>query len=212
MAVRCAALSVLAILYTKKAKRTKLLFIGFILFFVLGDIFHLLHLIVGNQYLFKYEFLDYIVNNILYLLAYTCLIIKISLSLDLIAIVKKYSLYLSLILGIGVFFIYCLSEITQDFVSQSEFNFENFYNIVVVCLMCVALINYLYHDDKKSINMLIGSIFIAFSEILQLAYFYIADFAILNMTFSLFFILAILFFYLQSISEHREQVEYSYEI
>jgi len=212
MAVRCLAFTVLALVYTKRAKRNKLLFIGFILLFVLGDVFYLFNSIVGNQYLFKYVYLDYLVNNIIYLLAYTCLIIKISLSLNFAHIVKQFSLYLTLILGIAIFFIYSLSEITRDFVSQSEFNFENFYNIVVICLMCVALINYLYHDDRKSINMLIGSIFIAFSEILQLAYFYLTDFVILNITFSLFFILGILFFYLQSISEHREQVEYSYKI
>ncbi|MEM6515413.1 MAG: hypothetical protein AAF688_04465, partial [Bacteroidota bacterium] len=192
--VRIVALIILSILYSKNVNRDKLLFFGFLIFYILGDIYYFSNWLVGNRYIFKSDYTNYVLNNLLYIFAYGCLILKISRELDFLKICKKYSLYLLLISSIGVFFVYCLSQITINFVRQSNFSFENFYNVVVIFLMCLSLVNYIYHDDKKSINMLIGSIFIAFSEILQLAYFYVAEILILKIIFSVFFILAFLFF------------------
>jgi hypothetical protein len=68
-------------------------------------------------------------------------------------------------------------------------------------LLSVALINYMYRNDNKSMLFLIASIFIVFSEIIQLAYYYILPDNNLSFVYSLFFIIAMLFFYLQSQQE-----------
>jgi hypothetical protein len=64
--------------------------------------------------------------------------------------------------------------------------------------LSVGLINYMYRNDNKSMLFLIGSICIVFSEIIQLAYFYIIKSNDLGFIYSLFLVLAFVFFYLQS--------------
>ena len=81
-------------------------------------------------------------------------------------------------------------------------------------LLSVALINYMYRNDNKSMLLLLASIFTVFSEIIQLAYYYILEDTNLSFTYSFFMVGAFLFFYLQSqleftgpIPEYTDEVE-----
>ena len=65
-------------------------------------------------------------------------------------------------------------------------------------LLSVALLNYLDKDTNKAMLFLIGAIFIVFSEIIQMAYFYIVDSNDLSATYATFLVMAFLFLYLQS--------------
>ena len=66
----------------------------------------------------------------------------------------------------------------------------------------VALIDYMYRNDNKSMLFLLGSICIVFSEIIQLAYYYILEDKNLGFIYSFFLVVAFVFFYLQSQLKH----------
>ena len=123
----------------------------------------------------------------------------------------KFPIQNCLLAILGLFFVYFVSDTTKHEFVAFDFFLELFYNAVVMLLMALALINYMYKDDKKSMNLLLGAICIMFSEIIQLAYFYIADFNLLNVLCSLFLVFAFLFFYFQSRLEYREDIDYERE-
>jgi hypothetical protein len=62
----------------------------------------------------------------------------------------------------------------------------------------VALLNYMYRSDTKSILFLMASICVVFSEIIQLAYFYVLEASSLGYIYSVLFVTAFILFYLQS--------------
>ena len=97
-----------------------------------------------------------------------------------------------------MFFVSIVTDTTQNKLTRHEYSLEYFYNAVIMLLVTVALINFMYRENKKAMNLLVGSIFIVFSEVVQMAYFYVAEINILNVLCSVFLILAFLFFYLQA--------------
>lgn len=208
--VRSLALLALTGLYFVRVKNRNLFFVCFLLTYLSADLFNFFTWFISYENYDSNAQFIYIFGNVLYITAYLFLVIRMLVDLDLRQIFKKYLLYVILLFVLGVFCVYFVSETTSDALDDSTAVYENIYNVVVITLMCLALINYIYHDDQKSINLLIGSICIVFSEILQLAYFYIAEYYILNIVYSAFYVLAFVFFYRQSILKHKESVEYSY--
>ena len=75
---------------------------------------------------------------------------------------------------------------------------EVVYNTVVMLLLTITLINYISYDTKKAMNLLIGAICIVFSEVIQVAYFYITGENILGIVYSVLYVIAFILFYLQS--------------
>jgi hypothetical protein len=112
--------------------------------------------------------------------------------------VKKFPIHLIILLALDVFCVITVTDTTKSILSTAEYTLEFSYNAVIMLLLTITLINYIYREDKKSMNLLIGSIFIVFSEVIQLAYFYISAINILNVICSLFLVIAFIFFYLQS--------------
>ena len=118
--------------------------------------------------------------------------------MKLVEMVKKYPFHILVLIILDVFSVVVVTNTAMHKLSFHEYYMEFIYNSVIMILLTVALINYIDKEDKKAINLLIGSIFIFFSEVLQLAYFYISNMNLLNVICSLFLVLAFLFFYLQS--------------
>jgi hypothetical protein len=142
--------------------------------------------------------LFYYFTNSLYILSYIFLIIKVLGDMNLKEIIRKFPIHIIVLLALDVFCVITVTETTKGLLSNAEYALEFSYNAVIMLLLTVTLINYIYREDKKSMNLLIGSIFIVFSEVIQLAYFYISAINILNVICSLFLVLAFIFFYLQS--------------
>jgi hypothetical protein len=90
-----------------------------------------------------------------------------------------------------------------------DYSIEVFYNIVVMLLLTVTLVNYISRDSKKAMNLLIGSLCIVFSEVMQVAYFYVSEKNVLNVTYSVLLIFAFCFFYIQAGMNYSRNPEYS---
>jgi len=209
---RSVALIFLTALYLINIESINLWFLGFLILYAIGDLFSFVTWFTNPEQSVEIDLINYYIGNTIYIVSYLLLALRIFISLHFKEIIKNQIPYVVLLTVLSIFCVYFVSEATMEFIDSSAYLMESIYNTTVIILMSLALLGYLTHDDKKSINLLIGSIFIVFSEILQLAYFYVAEFQILYFICSILFVLAFLFFYLQSRLEYRNHIEYNYDI
>nr|WP_321236582.1 hypothetical protein [uncultured Psychroserpens sp.] len=205
--VRALAMIVLITLYLIRVKQKHALFLMFLVFFTIAEVFNYITWVKNFDLNPDIDYFYYI-GNVLYILSYTFLIARIVVGVNMTKAVTRFPIQSLLLVVLGVFVVYIVTDTTKGELNSSQYTLEFTYNAVIMILMSLSLLNYMIKDDKKSMNLLIGSICILFSEILQLAYFYIADSNILNVLCSVFIVMAFLFYYLQSRLKHTEVVEY----
>ncbi|NRA92861.1 MAG: hypothetical protein HRU26_09310 [Psychroserpens sp.] len=205
--IRALTVALLTILYYVSVKKRHTLFAAFLITFTVSEIFNYFtwNTSTVNELALDYY---YYIGNCLYILSYLLLSGRILMPLEFKKAVGRFPIQTGLLILLGLFFVYFVSDTTRAELDTSQYTLELMYNAVVMFLMTVALINYMYKDDNKSMNLLIGTICIMFSEVIQLAYFYISDLNLLNVLCSLFLVFAFLFFYLQSLLEYREARSY----
>ena len=195
--VRALLLVFLTTLYCYTVREKRFFFLSFLITFTIADILTffgwLIPLVPNSEIDYSY----YIANS-LYIISYSFLIIQMLTSMNLVEIVKKYPFHILILIVLDVFSVIVVTNTAMHKLSYHEYYVEFVYNSIIMVLLTVALINYIHKDDKKSINLLVGSIFILFSEVIQLAYFYVSNINLLNVFCSLFLVLAFFFFYLQS--------------
>jgi len=206
--VRALAVTLLTVLYIIRKKNKHPLFLLFLVFYAISEILNYITWTVNLDVSPDIDYFYYIGNS-LYIISYLFLVTRIAISMNIKHAFLKFPIQICLLFILGLFFVYYVSDTTKDDFTYNEYYLELFYNAVVMLLLAIALVNYMYRDDKKSMNLLVGAICIMFSEIIQLAYFYIADFNLLNVLCSMFLVFAFLFFYLQSCLQHREIIDYN---
>jgi len=140
----------------------------------------------------------YYIANILFIISYLFLIVKVLLSIDFNKAFKELTIPILILFVLDVFCVIIVTDATEGKLSGYEYVLEFVYNGVIMALLSVALIDYLYRNDNKSMLFLLGSICVVFSEIIQLAYYYILDDKNLGFIYSFFLVVAFVFFYLQS--------------
>lgn len=196
-ALRALLLIVLTVFYYLTIKDKKRFFYLFLVSFTIAEILNFTSMFVsfvsenGADY-------SYYLTNALYILSYIFLITKVLGDMNLKEIIRKFPIHIIVLLVLDVFCVITVTETTKGLLSNAEYALEFSYNTIIMLLLTITLINYIYREDKKSMNLLIGSIFIVFSEVIQLAYFYISAINILNVICSFFLVMAFIFFYLQS--------------
>ncbi len=202
--MRVLILVFLTVLYFYRVKEKRLYFLSFLIAFTFAEILSFISwqtpVVPRNQFDFPYY-----IGNSLYIIAYSLLILQMVSSMNLVEVVKKYPFHILILIVLDVFCVVVVTNTAMDKLSYHEYNLEFIYNSVIMVLLTVSLINYIDKEDKKAINLLIGCIFIFFSEVIQLAYFYVSAINLLNVICSLFLIVAFLFFYLQSLRDYEPQ-------
>ena len=196
-AVSSLALVLLTILYCKWTENKSIYFFWFLVTFTFA---HLLSYSAYYGPLIEEGSIDYFYYsaNILYITAYIFLIIKILIGLDLKIVFSELAIPVFILIILDIFCVYIVSATTENVLSIYEYSLELAYNAVIMVLLSVALINYMYRNDNKSMLFLLGSICIVFSEIIQLAYFYILNNNDLGFIYSFLLVIAFVFLYLQS--------------
>ncbi|WP_299392581.1 hypothetical protein [uncultured Gelidibacter sp.] len=187
----------LTTLYCYEVKNRRFYFLAFLTTFGIAEIINFISCVAPGFLRTGIDYIYYSANS-LYILSYVFLTIQILRSMNLMHIIKKFPFHILIMAVLDVFFVFIVTDTTLDRLSYTQYFMEFVYNSVIMILMTVALINYIDKDDKKSINLLIGSVFIVFAEVIQLAYFYITNINVLNVIYSLFILLGFLFFFLQS--------------
>lgn len=200
-AVSSAMLILLTVLYCRWTENKTKYFFWFLVTFTLSHA-----LSFASFYFFEIregqiDYVYYIVN-LLYILAYVFLMLRIITGLELKAVFSELLIPILVLIVLDIFCVYIVSGTTENVLEIYEYALEFLYNTVVMALLSVGLINYMYRNDNKSMLFLLGSICIVFSEIIQLAYYYILlEDSTLGFTYSFFLVMAFLFLYLQSQEE-----------
>ncbi|NRB59235.1 MAG: hypothetical protein HRU50_04750 [Winogradskyella sp.] len=177
-------------------------FVLFILFFTLGFLVSSIDFFIEDINQSTLNTL-YFSGNILYISAYTFLIMKIIQGLNLKKVLLKSPFVSIVLLVLDVFFVILVTEVTLSELPKDEYQIfsqlvEYFYTGIIMLVLSMALINYLHRYDNKSMLILIGSICIVFSEIMQLTYFYVLEEPFINFIYGFFIVLAFVFLYKQS--------------
>ncbi|MBA6151132.1 hypothetical protein [Gelidibacter maritimus] len=202
--IRTLLILFLTLLYYVRVKNKRLYFILFLITFLIAEILNFIGWLVPLVPDTEIDYL-YFIGNSMYILSYSLLTVQILSSMNVVNIVKKLPFHLLILVILDVFCVIVVTNTTIERLNYNEYYVELIYNSIIMILLTVALINYIDKNDKKAINLLLGSIFIFFSEVIQLAYFYVSNDNVLNVFCSLFLVLAFVFFYLQSRLSYEPQ-------
>ena len=187
----------IALMYFMNVKQKSLYFTLFLGFYSLSELLVFISPFIPIE-------VDYYLGNTLYILAYVCLIYEILKSMKFKLVVQNYYIHLIVLTALSSYVVYVLLKIVSPLLIGTEFLMEFVYNFITLLLLSVALINYMYRDTKKSLLMFFGSLCIVFSEVIQVAYFYISDKNILNFTYTILLVISFFFFYEQSKIKTKE--------
>ncbi|MDT0557530.1 hypothetical protein RM697_02645 [Ichthyenterobacterium sp. W332] len=179
----------------------------FLLLYTVGQILSFATWYIEIDYTNDIDYIYYVANS-LYILSYILLIWQILSRLNLREIVSKYYIAIAVLIILDIFCVSIVSATTEGVLGFYEYTLEFLYNGVIMALLSVSMINFMHRDDKRSINMLMASIFIVFSEIIQLAYFYVAEYPELNIISSIFLVFAFTLLYLTAKLENEEPVDF----
>lgn len=194
----------IALTYILLIKKKNIFFLLFVLCYSLSDIlgvithFLLYYNFTYEESLIYYEY-DYLISSVLYILSYIFLLIRISSTISLKYIFKHFKIHLLVLTVLNIYLIYVLQIIVEsnlDF--ENQFYIELAYNLVMLLLLSAALLNYFYRDNKKSLYLFIGSLFIVFSEVLDVAYIYIDQKSVLSVLSTTLVLVAFYFYYQQT--------------
>jgi len=208
MISRAFILPLVTVLYYLKTKERKSYFFYFLLLYSIPEIIEPLislsnSTLIGN--------IRYYVGNILYVTAYIFLILEILRLMNLKKIFKRFPVPIVILIALDVYSVILVSD-TSFSSGYFEGLFENIveilYNITIMLLLTVTVINYMNRHTKKAMNLLVGAICIVFSEVIQVAYYYVSNENILSVMYSVLLVFAFFFFYLQSGMSYAEEKVY----
>ena len=196
----------LTLLYHIEVKDKNWFFRLFLFLFTLGVVIDFIAWLFSFSNISEFEGVFYYSANVLFITSYVVIIAKMLSALNLKSVIKKLPIHILVLLILDVFSVIIVTETTEKVLNSAEYMLEFIYNSVVMILLSVALLNYIYRDDIKSMNMLLASILIVFSEIIQMAYFYIEDNNTFNIMCSVLLVGAFVFFYIQSTLKHGRPI------
>lgn len=198
---RALILPLIGLTYFLYVKDKTLLFSLFLIFYSISD---LMALFVGY---IPYN-VDYYIGNLLYILAYCMLFLEICKSVSVLHIIRNFKIHVVVLTALNIYIVYVLQVIVDPYVAMTnEYFVELSYNIVMLVLLSASLLNYFYKDNKKSLYLFIGALCIVFSEVISVAYLYIAQKSLLNFLSTTLAVLAFYFFYQQSKLENEKSVK-----
>lgn len=196
----------LTILYALQINTKRDYFFKFLLTFAIADLLGLLYWFDKLKSMFDIDIIYYVCNG-LYIISYLFLIIMVIKSMNLRDVITKLPAYIVILVVLDIFCVTIVTD-TAKGLSIYQYSLEFIYNAVIMSLLTLSVINYIYRVNKKAMNLLIASIFIVFSEMIQLAYYYVIEINVLNVLCSLFLVIAFLFFYLQAtLVEETEELD-----
>lgn len=185
-------------IYTVSVKNKRMYFYLFLISFGIGEIINYSSYFSTIDYSTQPDYF-YFAANFFYIFSYILLILNMLQGVNLKEVALKFWPHILVLIVLDIFCVLMVTDTAKNALSyHSYYLLELTYNGIIMALLTVAMVNYMYKNTEKSMNLLLGTIFIFFSEVIQTAYFYISDIKMLNVLCSLFLVFAFLFFYLQS--------------
>ena len=185
------------LLYFQSARRKSFYFSMFLILFSTTELTSL----VSNYLPYT---VDYYFGNGLYIAAYIFLILEVFRSLNFHYVLNNYSMHLIVLTALDVYVMYILLKVTPDIsLLTMEYYVEITYNLAMLILLSVSLLNYFYKDTRKSFLLFVGSLCLVFSEVILIYYMYIETEKKNLLIFSSSFLLILGFYFLYSQSNYR---------
>ena len=203
--LRLAILPLVTVYYSLSSNKRTSFFFYFLLLYSIGEIITVLYYFIPLTLLI--DNILYFLGNSLYIIAYGFLIFEILRSMNFSKIFSRFAVHLIILFALDVYCIALVSDVTiKSGVLENIYEniLEVVYNMTIMLLLTAALINYLYRDSKKSMNLLVGALCIVFSEVIQVAYFYVSEIPMLSVVYSLLLVMAFLFFYIQNSMTYQD--------
>jgi hypothetical protein len=198
-------LVLLMFMYCRVTKNKQKLFFSFLIVFTISHVLgYLSWYLPYDENAIDYS---YYLSNLLYIISYGFLIALVIKEMNFKQILSQFSITIIILIILNVFCVTLVTDTARGALTLPEYTLEFMYNAVVMILLSVSLINYMHRDDNKSMLFLVGSIFLFFSEMMQLAYYYISYSTNLGAIYSTFLVLAFTFFYLQSQLQHTGPID-----
>ncbi|MFD0988998.1 hypothetical protein ACFQ1R_02710 [Mariniflexile jejuense] len=195
--LKSAILPTVTLLYFLTKKRKALFFTLFLVLFSISEL-----LVLIENYL--PHVINYYIGNSLYILAYTSLIIEIIKSISFLHIIKHHKIHLIILTCLNIYIVYVLQVIVNPYVEKTnEYYVELIYNIIMLSLLSVALLNYFHKDNLKSLYLFLAALCIVFGEVMWVAYTYISARDLLNVISTTLYVVSFYFFFKQSKLKHE---------
>lgn len=185
-------LPVLTLGYFCNVKNKSVYFIVFLILYSISDMLVFVENIIS-------PYLYYFLGNSLYILAFVAMIIEISKQLSFKYIIKNYKLYMIVLISLNIYMAYVLLDIANPYLElNSEYFIEITYNITMLLILSIALLNFFYKDSRKSFFLLVAALCLVFSDVLNMAYMYVSEQELLNLLAITLALVGFFFLYLQS--------------
>jgi hypothetical protein len=197
--VRPMLLPLLLISYCLSKKERSSYFFYFLLLYSITELSSFFTYFAQESYFV--DSLLYYGGNILYIIAYMFLILEIYKAMNIKRIFNRFTTYILILMALDIYSIILVTDIaikSELLYGIYDYLIEIAYNIVIMLLLTITLINYISKHTKKAMNLLIGALCIVFSEVIQVAYYYVSGQNILSIIYSALLVLAFAFFYFQS--------------
>jgi hypothetical protein len=210
--VRPIILPLLLIFYYLAKRDRSSYFFYFLLFYSITELSGLLSYFARESYVV--DSLLFYGGNILYITAYVFLILEIFKSMNVKRIFNRFTTYILILVALDIYSIILVTEIaikSELLYGVYDYLLEIAYNTVIMLLLTITLINYISKHTKKAMNLLLGALCIVFSEVIQVAYYYVSGQNVLNVAYSILLVLAFSFFYIQSNLSNQEREIYKAE-
>lgn len=205
----CLIIPVITLLYMLAIKNRNKYFTLFLLFYSFSDLMALFFDFIANGVETPWSNTQYFIGNSLYVLAYVFLLVKICNSLCVFHVWKNFKIHIVVLFVLNIYLIYVLQVIVKpNVVMGINYYLELVYNIVTFFLLSMALLNYFYKDNKKSLYLFIGVLCIVFSEVIDIAYIYIAQRSLLSVVAGTLSLIAFYFFYQQALQLDEKKEDY----
>lgn len=194
-------LPLITVAYFLYVRRKTLFFSLFLTFYSISDLMGLI-----TDYI-PYD-IEYFLGNSLYIFAYIFLFLEVCKSVSFNHVVREFKLHIITLTILNIYIVYVLQVIVDPYLSLTiEYFLELIYNISMLMVLSVSLLNYFYRDNKKSLLLFIGALCIVFSEVISIAYMYITDKSLLNVISVTLYVLAFYFFFQQSKLKNVESAD-----
>lgn len=199
-------LPLITLAYFQDQTKPNLYFSIFLIFYSISDI-------IAGISLFKFAWINeniphiyiYLIGNGFYIVAYLALLTKILQSLSLQYIIKNFRFHLIVLAVLNIYIGYVLQNIVNPHLEFTvQYFIELIYNGSMLLVLSASLLNYFYKDNRKSLLLFLGSLAIVFSEVIGVAYLYVAEQNLLNFLATTLTVMALYFYYKQASLNNEE--------
>lgn len=205
--VRWLIVPLVTCLYRVKTKDSSSFFYLFLLTFSVCEltrgIFNIIYQFTESDLIDKIQFFS---GNFMYILSYTFLIVEIIKDMNLKYVFKKFLFSIIVLLFLNTYCVFLVSKVSIEsgyFDGILGMVIEVIYNTIIMLLLSVSLLNFLYRESKKAINLLFACVCILVSEIIQGAFIYIIELYILKILGSFFMVVAFVLLYIQATMSYK---------